>query len=683
MIALPTKTHSLWLLTTLLLAATLFATACSGADKRRDSTLNDHGPIAGAELWQDAELLLPADAPLIGVIRLQEVLTSAEDLLNWTIAEPQMFGTNGDAIVQTILAAWNGLISELGANPLDAAQWQAQGIDPARPLYVGFYPSSTGDAVAFIETIETILEDRLQLEPDETMLDAMLAILHDQDHEFWIGISAEISNAVKNLRPQSGMRLIIPVFDDAHLLESLNTLAAASHYETVTPNAGTDPNFPAGDHIYFNPDSPWPAFRVRIENGWATLDIVFKEFQLSASDPSDFLKYRERMLTDITNITRQFPAGRPAAPRPPLNAAVAVAFHQTETAKMARVRGYSRALESLRTLNANDRDQFFIELLIQAMENVRTWELARKNLPGTVYSATRDCHPSPTHTSESANCLLNLKMHLIGARSLPDPTTPPAQTIQGLDITERSLAAAIDLDPFFIKEWKQWIHVAMPEALLDGLEAITIDPILAALSIPRGVALMLANVEKLLLQDFEAENLQDYDPLIAPLRYVQRIELASINLDTSSPDWYARLAIMLHLRTDSTPEQHIEVLNAVHTLITDLALDISVEINHDAPTPFIFLTRGLTPDEAARQLQLAQNPIATPHDSAPNVLYLRLEPLALMSLLTESRTHALDPIDLGILVQRLGPMILTIRPDTTRGIRTLLYNFELHAPPAL
>ncbi len=680
MIALPHKNRSHWILTALLLVALLFTTACSGVDKRRQDALNDHGPIAGTELWQDAELLLPADSPLIGVIRLQEVLASTEDLLNWSIAEPRMFGTNGDTIVQAILAAWHGLLSELGANPLDTAQWQARGIDPARPLYLGFYPSSTGDNVTFIDTIETILKDRLQLEPDETMLDAMLAILHDQDHEFWIGISAEISSAVKHLRPQSGMRLIIPVFDDAHLLASLNTLAAASHYEAITPNAGTDPNFPAGDHIFFNPDSPWPAFRVRIENGWATLDIVFKEFQLTASDASDFLKYRERMLSDITNITRQFPAGRPAAPRPPFNAALAVAFHQTETAKMARVRGYSRALESLRSLNANDRDQFFIELIIQAMENVRTWELARNNLPGTIYSATRDCTPAP---HQEPTCLLNLKMHLVGARSLPDLTTPPDQAIQGLDITERSLAAAIDLDPFFVNEWKQWVHVAMPEALLDGLEAITIDPVLAALSIPRGIALMLANVEKLLLQDFEAENLQDYDPLIAPLRFVQRIELASINPDMTRPDWYARLAIMLFLRPDATTEQHIEVLNTVHTLITDLSLDMTVEIDHTAPTPFIFLTRGLPPEETARQLQRAQNPPTTNTNNTNNVLYLRLEPLALMALLTESRAHALDPIDLGILVQRLGPMLLTIRPDTTRGIRTLLYNFELHAPPTL
>ncbi len=708
----------------LLLCAFLLVQACSGTSARPTVMLTDKDPISGTELWVDAGLHLPADSPLVGVIRLQEVLKNAQDLLDWTLAEPQMFGVNGDLFVQGMMAAWYGIISEIGGNPLDAAMWNEKGVDPTRALYFGFYPSSSGDSTVFTETIETVLKKRLQLDPDEDMLDAILAILHDDDQEFWLGISAEVSRLVKDLRPQSGMRLVIPVFDDARLLGSMSKLAGVSNYEVVTANAGSDPNFEAGDHIFFNADSPWPVFRLRLEGNWATIDVVFKEFQLRPSTPYDFLEFRERMLTDVIEISQKFPSGRPAAPRPPLDAAVAVAFHQSGTAKMARVRGYGRAVESLRGLNAKDRDAFFMELIVQAMENVRTWELGGQNLPGTIYSAAREC---PENTEESP-CLLNLEMQLVGARSLPNlhTTEPPTNPLTGLNLTERSMAAAIDLDPFFIKEWKQWVNVSMPAALLDGLEAITVDPVLAALSIPRGVALMLVNLEKLLLQDIQAANLEDYEPLIEPLVAVQRIELASIDLDMQRPNWYSRLAVMLFLRVDATSQQREDVLEALRLIFTDVSIEMSTgtTVQRDqiteamaaplkkdtlstfelpdqhaladlkyfydstAPTPFVFLSRGLNIDEATREIQRAQQipPTRTFTAASPETqaFYMRLEPIGLMSLFTQSQqAHALEPIDLSILVQRLGPMLFTIHPDNSDGIRSLLYKFELHAPPEI
>lgn len=710
---------------TLFLSALLLVQACSGAHARRPAVLDDKGPISGTELWTDAALHLPADAPLVGVIRLQQVLENTQELLNWTLAEPQMFGVHGDTFVQGMMATWYAIIGELGGNPLEAALWNQNGVDPARELLFGFYPSTTGDATVFTDTIENILKKRLQLEPDEDMLDAILAILHDDDREFWHGISAEVSRSVQKLRPQSGMRLVIPVFDDARLLDSLSKLAVASNYETVTANAGSDPNFDSGDHIFFNADSPWPIVRLRLEGNWATLDVVFKEFQLRTNAPYDYFEYRERMLADVIDISKKFPSGRPAAPRPPLDAALAVAFHQAGTAKMARVRGYGRALESLHPLNAADRDAFFIELIVQAMENVRTWELAGQNLPGTIYSATRNC---PENTEEKSPCVLNLEMQLVGARSLPDIHTakPPANPLTGLNLTERSVAAAIDLDPFFIKEWKQWVNVSMPAALLDGLEAITIDPVLAALSLPRGVALMLVNLEKLLLEDFQAANLQDYEHLIDPLIAVQRIELASIDLDMQRPNWYSRLAAMLFLRSDASTQQHDDVLEALRLIFTDLTIEMSTgtaaqrtqiteamaaPLKKDtlstfalpdqhaladlqyfyhsaAPTPFVFFSRGLSPEEATREIQRAQSPsprrTLTAYSPETQAFYLRLEPIGLMSLLTESQqAHALEPVDLSILVQRLGPMLFTIHPDNSDGIRSLLYKFELHAPPEL
>ncbi|MBA2661946.1 MAG: hypothetical protein H0U74_06595 [Bradymonadaceae bacterium] len=699
------------LLPLLFVLASQLLSACSSPSERPDPRLAEARMSPGAEQWSGAALRLPAHAPVVGVVRLEEVFAGAQGLMDWAAAEPQMFGPNGDAVVGAFLMAWQGVVQELGADPFSAVQWQQQGIDPVRELYFGFYPASQGDSRAFVEAIESTLLSRLELESEENAIDAIRAQLNDGDAEFARGVTADVLRAVSGLRPQSGARLIIPVTDDARLLANVIKMAAATNYQQVANDEVTGPSLAGGDHVFFNADSSWPAFMVRLEGGYATIDVVFKEFQARALAPSETHLYRKRMLSDLLSATTRFPAGAPAAPRPPDRPAVALAFHQLEAAWLARVRGYMRALESLRTTGARARDDQFIELAARTMESAHTWEIGARNLPGTTYSLARGCQ-------SEAQCIFNLEMHLFGSRALPGLNVVSPHI--GLDISERSMGASIDLDPFFSPAWKQWIGVTTPVELLDGMDASHIDPVLSILSIPRGMALTLVNVEAVLGEDLGIEEPSEYEHFIAPLRHIQRLEIASVDLDMRRQSWHSRLAAMFALKEEASAEERDGLVEALRMLVVDAAMELSggsatlrnqisesmtsplkkdVLTTFELPEqhalsdlhyfyqstndkPFVFLTRGLSYDEAESQLKRLQRndrPVTTDAD----VLSLRLEPLGLMSLLTEWRPHTLEPLDLGIVVQRLGPMIISIRPHSAGGVATLRYMFELHAPPVL
>ncbi len=42
-----------------------------------------------------------------------------------------------------------------------------------------------------------------------------------------------------------------------------------------------------------------------------------------------------------------------------------------------------------------------------------------------------------------------------------------------------------------------------------------------------------------------------------------------------------------------------------------------------------------------------------------------------------------EPLDVNILVQRLGALVFSVEPEVVDGVQTIRYDFELERPPSL
>jgi hypothetical protein len=427
------------------------------------------------------------------------------------------------------------------------------------------------------------------------------------------------------------------------------------------------------------------------------------------------------MLGNLVKAVTLFAPGYPAAPRPLDAPFVSLSIDQAQVAQLVKLTGYAHALESMRTQSSGQRDRHFIGSVYYRLLGAKSWASASATLPGTAYSLHRRCSWLETH-----DCIFGLEMTLFGADGLPQFDEPRVNP--SLDVAQRGLGLSLRPELFLDSRWRQWFGEDESLSLLDVLDTREFEreelPILSPLTTsPRSLALFYGKLRALLQDDEDEEDRGESEAILAAMKALQRIEIGSVGLDTSRVGWQSRFVFALIFEPGSAHEDQKLLVEVLQELVAELTLETLAGQGEDASvlgrvrselraplvqnsfaelvvppatplispfyvfdtspqTPYFFLSSGLSEDEAQGEFMKLLGG-DEPDARVREALYLRVAPLALLAVVMAWRPYVLDPIDLNVLVQRLGPMIFSIRPHQGGETAAIRYLFELQYPPKL
>ena len=671
----------------------------------------------GAQQWDGGALELPRRSPIVAVARVDAILENARGLRSWLVAEPDMFGSDGEAFVQRFRAGWSQISRGLGTDPLSEETPKRMGLDIDRPVFLGMYPAKAAGGRAFVRTIEKSARAALDLEEDVSLRSAL------QDIQAGVrkvpsGLHKTVRQKIEDLRPKAGFRLVVPVSEPSKLLKRIAAAVSIIGYREMSvpklrdkyggeeskasPDDRSVPERVAG---YVDLESRWPALVVRAQQRWVKLDVLFRPFDGEAGKEARDEEV-ERLRTSLRKLIDTFGAGRPAAPRSVGEPAGAVSADQRSTSEFAKMQAFQRVFERTSHASVDKRDLAFVVGLSRALTIGHNWQIGSDSLTGVSYAF----HGAPR--DGSADRLFRLAMTLYGPKP---PSEPRIDDIDvGLGVDDRSVGLSMDLDPLFSPEWKEWLALDSPSDIVGHSEAAEDHPVSYLLSVPRNVALFLVHAESF-LEDSVPDPLE---PLYERRRQLQRLELGTSGLDVDSLRTNPKIAGLLSFDREASKRDVDSVLETLPTVMTVVfrLLDSSQGSNEETfekaresfvedelakfPLPkshpadpfhyyahtskgrsFIFFSHGLTTDDAQKEVDA----IIAGSASAANreALFTRIEPAALLSALTAYDPNAMDPIDPGILAQRIGAFTLSIRPEKRDDVQLLRYEFELKQPPNL
>lgn len=695
--------------------------ACSSAPVRPDTPEGSTqvSVMAAARAWQGDALHLPARSPLVLQVDLEELLATGSDALNWVSAEPQMFGPNGVMIVGMLLSLWQENIAKLGQDPFSASFWSQMGLDVERPLYLGLYPTQGTEAGRFVEVVEGQVREHLGANDEDDLLEALQEALSEGDPLKWRGLSAQVLRSVEDMRPLKGMRMVIPVANAQLFSRTFEGIIAADGYEGLDET--TEPLLEEGQRVFMKDFGRAMAVMLRLSGDVAIIDMVDREFQPRATGFGDEDQVRERMLGDLVKAVALFESGYPAAPRPLDAPFVSLSIEQARVAEFVKLRGYVYALESMRTQSSEQRDRHFIGSVYYPLLGAKSWASASATLPGTAYGVHRRCS-----WLEGSGCIFGLEMTLFGDEGLP--VLDDSRVEPGLDVAQRGLGLSLGPELFLDPRWEQWFGEEESQFLLDALDTREFEReklhILSPLTTaPRSLALFYGKLRAILLEEENEEDRLESEAILAAMKAVQRIEIGSVGLDTSRVGWQSRFVFALIFEPGSALEDQELLVEVLQELVVELTLEALAEQGEEvsilervrtelraplvqnslaelvvppatplrspfyvfdtqAQTPYFFVSSGLGGEEAQEEFMKLLGGQGS-GSRVSDTLYLRVEPMALLAVVMAWRPYVLDPIDLNVLVQRLGPMIFSIRPYQQEGMGAIRYLFELQNPPKL
>jgi hypothetical protein len=693
--------------------ALLAAGCATGSSGRADAEPTDRaaqGPPPGSQAWQGGALRLPKGSPIVASARLKALLANARGLRRWMIDEPQMFGPDGEQFVQRFRSGWNQLAAGLGSDPLSEEAVDKMGIDLERPVYTGFYPAEAAGGRQFVRGVEEAIRAEVDTDGEESLIE-ILEQMDDGVRETPSGLHTRVIRSVESTRPRAGFRAVIPVTEYGEFAERIAAAAELAGYQSMSlteewePTGDEEVGATASILGFYDLDSRWPALVVRDEGEWVEIDVLFREFSIRPRSTDD-AEAVDRLSRALHRLVETFGTGRPAAPAPADQPAIALAADQRATAAFARMETYKNVLQQLSREDIEKRDRSFVSGIVRAMRIGDNWEVAADALTGVSYAF----HGRPP--AAQGDYFFRTAMTLYG----PEPPEPPLldDLDVGLGLDSRAFGVSLDLDPLFSPSWKQWLAIDQPSDVIGHSEAADSNPALYLMAMPRNLALFLVNVEKLVDESIPEALQALYDrrdslkrlevgtagidvhalrrrPKFAGLLTFDR-EAEADDIDVVAKSLPSLMTVLFRL-SDSVDERGEEFYEkATEPLKRDELARFPIPESHPADPfhyfvhtadgrGFVFFSYGLEDEEAQQEVdRIVAGETAPTNDSA---FYTRLEPVALLSALTAFEPNALDPIDPGILGQRIGPMTLSIEPQAREGVQMLRYQFELQKPPEL
>lgn len=635
----------------------------------------------GAQGWSDGALLLPAGSPAVVTVRLEAMLEAARRFKTWVLAEPAMLGPDGENLARTIDRGWLAATAYMGVDPLMARAWTERGVDPARPIHVGFYPVEPQGA-RFASAVDNILREELGLAPGAPVSSSLrqLVAVGGQLPE---GTYARITRSLATANPVRGVRAVIPLAGRDDFLNTAGAFIAGLGFTEFSHEVRTSER-----ELCFSSESGLAALSIRVVEGHAVVDALLPPFGRrpggTAPAAADLKLLHARLQEALTLI----PSGRPHAPTPAVSSAIAVSFDQLGTADLVRLMRYEATLEEVGRNATQRRDAELLLGLDAARAEVDAWQVGGRTVTGTTFELIV---PPP-----GAPRIGTAAMTLFGRKDLPVVDT--SRVAPTLDLPRRNIALAVDLGVLRSDGWQAWFAgetgVAVHELEVgDG-------PLSSYIPWIRASTLLLSNLG----DPPSAKGVAaDVAEVVAELDSVARIEVVGLGRDLAELRRVPRLLIGVTLEGSgdaaATSQSQSAILGGLAALFGELddvpttiapALEPGVTIatpigetvvaqHLKAGSPAaLILGIGLTPEELDVEIA-AMGAVRRVEGAVAG----RLEPIALLSLLRGDDAAFLDPIDLDILAQRLGALTLTYGTPAQMPTPAMRLELSLEAPPRL
>lgn len=670
-----------------MLVALLAIVGCSGAQKPASSPAAGGEPPpleAGAEHWSDGALLLPENSPAVFVGRLDEVLDAAERAKSWLVAEPAMLGDDGEETARSIDALWSLAKGYLGVDPLSPRSWAEFGIDPTRPLHAGVYPI-TDDGTRFVASVEKTVREELEIQPGDPIGPSLRA-LTEISTELPQGTNARILRSVETAHPVGGVRVVVPLTSATKFLSTAQSFATGMGFQPF-PEEIAEENLDEPQRSFWS-DSGIPALSIRVDGSHAVLDILYPTFvggpRTGAPNTPDLEATWAELQAALTTI----PSGVPRAPAPVGEPSLALTFDQLAMATFVRLRGYRHSLEALQTTSTGKRDSVLLQGLLQTVSEAEVWEVAADELTGSAFAAYVG--------SSDGGRIGHLSMTMFAARGLDAPQL--VEELPTLGIGERSAALGVTLSALQSRAWRSWFSEGTAEEV-NGLDFQLIEPAQLALPGARVVALIGSNLGDEAGMQILAPALGD---MLEEFGGIRRVEFVSLAPDLIDLRREPRLLAAFVLEDDADATAMADAMRiALDALLSDwlevpppLPPEQTPAADGDEPTAIpsarvehrvletsprtILFGVGVDPAEFEAEV----NALRT-NTTSGDVLRGRLEPIALLSWLRVDDPKRFAPIDLEILAQRLGPVVVRYTTSSVGDTDAITLDLTLYRPPEL
>ncbi|WP_168210526.1 hypothetical protein [Persicimonas caeni] len=686
------------LLPMLLVVALFAAPACTTGEPAEDKQpVEQTQPVRpGAQAWQEHALELPANSPVVFWTRSDRLLEAMAGLRDWLFAEPAMFGPNGAQMVAQAQSEWNVIVREFGMDPLEAPSWEKIGLDPSREIYVGVYPVAEGSGSEFVAAFEEAIRGEFEFPEENDLLDSLTTMTMLAQGDLPKGVHSAVAGDVAAQAPLHGFRVVVPIVERETFLESIDELMVGMEYAQFAVEAEGDEQ---SRRIFYDLDADWPGVMLRVDGELAIFDVVARQLSRRVSIGDAKEAALEAIKARLTAAATKIDSGRPAAPRSPDTPALGVAADQDGAGDYAKLRGYRQALRFAEAAAVAQRDLIFLENVKQALRSARNWSLASGELTGVSYGL---------FTGPETDGFFRLNVTLFGAGD--EEGLAVSETPIGLGVDQRGLAMSLDMLPVTDKAWQSFIGVSDPETVLQGFAAADFDPSFFALSVPRSLAVLFANTEKM-LEDYFVGSLE---PLFENRRAFRRLEVASAGIDMRGLRIQPRLVGLVLLDEEAGEDERQKLADGLVGALGDVVSNLDAPQESDANadkakpdkvvkgelveleaagvsapvmyyfgetggTPFMFFSYGLAKEASQAELDA----VSKREEREPHTFLVRAEPVALFSLMTVFDPTLFEPLDVSILTQRLGALVFAVEPEVVDGVQTIRYDFELQRPPSL
>lgn len=660
-------------------------------------------PPPGTEAWEGDALALPEASPLVGIVRLDQLLSHARSLRGWVAAEPAMFGDDGEAFVRRFRGFWGSMQSRLGFDLLSEQMPSQLGVDASRPVYMGVYPAAAGGGTSFVDTVQTTLRDQLELESDRDLLEALRA--SSDDETIPEGLNAEVLQNVRSKQPYTGMRLVVPASEPLKLLSKVTRLAKAFDYTSMESPDELLESEAWKVRAFYKLRSEWPGFVLRFNKRRVIVDVLFRAFRAQPRRARGDER-RQALRDRFRQLFERSESGRPDAPRPEGTPTVGLSVDQKGASRYARLEGYRNVLESMTRSDVEQRDELLVRGLTYATMIGRNWEVGTERLTGLSYALRG---PAAPRSDGETGRLVEMGMTLFGRRG--EEALSTAESPLGLGVDDRGFGASLGLELLFAPRWREWLDLDDVSEMVDYSKARDFQPIFFTLALPRNLALLSVNLEEI-----PGDQLPDpFETLYQHRDHLERLELATTGA-LGQRRRNASYVAMIKLNPGTSRERRRRIAQAFPPIVASL---FRLQAGDDGPTfdsiestswtegqltplsdverddvvplyyyihdsekqPFVMLSYGL--ERAGAQGEVDSILSKTARGASRRAALVRLEPATLVDAMTRFESNAQDSIDLGILTQRLGPLVLTLDPHVDDDVQQIRYEFEIRPPPEL
>lgn len=671
---------------------------------------------AGALRWDEQARQLPARTPAVLTMRGSDLLHGIDALYDWVLEDADMFGADGEQIVQGLANVHDSFRSDWSFDPLTTRGWAAQGLDLKRPIYMALYPMSEAEERELLK-LEGQLREELKI-PGEDDLQEVLRRYSAKPPE---GLYAKLVQYNDKLKAQLGLRVIVPMEDEAVLLGRLDALFEQGKFRVALSDSGRPLR-----RVFFKPDVGDMIVAVSVQGKDAILD-VFPE--LTPQVKPGALVVDEVKATVLAKLN-QVKAGGPFAPMPLGRTAFSLSMDQRGVSMWLRYVAYTNALTKASTASSQRRDAALMEQLKAASKHVLGWDVGAAGISGVSYDLL---------LSEGTR-LVGLRTSLFGARALTLPEAAKPKVTLGL--AQRALGFGLDGALLFGPAWQSWLGVNKATVLkqafdlgdddeeedeVEGSSEGGLRALSVLLSGVRNLVLLPVNLSAIVKTSVPIE----LSPLYTQRERYARVEVATHGLNLSGFLAKPQLAVLITFAAGLTDEQQDAAASALLHAVHDFDAKEAKEANEsqeieddvkpaDAPPAaplklaadqlttlrlaspdaqfkelrYLYKRRsadgaagwmmvglGLEDDALNAEIAALSTPSAEPEGLRP--LYLRVEPVGLVQLLSTYKPAQLAALDLNVLAQRLGPLLLSYEGVKEEGVGVVHATIELRRPPSL